>query len=130
MPPEYAQLLMKLVKYGVVGGFGVALDFSLTYLAKEKLRLNPYVANAIGFSVATCINFFLNRIWTFRSHDPAILGQFGYFALAAIIGLGLNTLLLRWLYQRWKVPFYVAKLISTGVVVIWNFVINAFYTFA
>ncbi|SMB82398.1 GtrA family protein [Hymenobacter roseosalivarius DSM 11622] len=130
MPPEYAQLLMKLVKYGVVGGFGVAVDFSLTYLAKEKLRLNPYVANAIGFSVATCINFFLNRIWTFRSHDPAILGQFGYFALAAIIGLGLNTLLLRWLYQRWKVPFYVAKLISTGVVVIWNFVINAFYTFA
>lgn len=130
MPPEYAQLLMKLVKYGVVGGFGVAVDFSLTYLAKEKLRLNPYVANAIGFSVATCINFFLNRIWTFRSHDPAILGQFGYFALAAIIGLGLNTLLLRWLYQRWKVSFYVAKLISTGVVVIWNFVINAFYTFA
>ena len=130
MPPEYAQLLVKLIRYGVVGVFGVGVDFSLTYFAKEKLKINPYVANAIGFSVATCINFFLNRIWTFRSHDPAIWNQFGFFALAAVIGLGLNTLLLRWLHQRWKMPFYVAKLLSTAVVVIWNFVINAFYTFA
>jgi putative flippase GtrA len=130
MPLEYTQLLLKLVKYGVVGGFGVVVDFGLTYLIKEKLKANPYMANAIGFSVATCINFFLNRMWTFQSHDPAILSQFGYFALAAILGLGLNTLLLRWLYQRWKVPFYRAKLISTGVVVIWNFMINAFITFA
>jgi putative flippase GtrA len=130
MPPEYTQLLLKLVKYGLVGGFGVVVDFGLTYLGKEKLKLNPYVANAIGFSMATCINFLLNRLWTFESHDPAIWSQFGYFALAAIIGLGLNTLLLRWLYQRWKIPFYIAKLISTGVVVIWNFAINAFFTFA
>lgn len=130
MLPEYTQLLLKLIKYGAVGVCGVGVDFGLTYVAKEKLKLNPYVANAIGFSVATGTNFFLNRMWTFRSQDPAIWSQFSFFALAAVIGLGLNTLLLRWLHQRWKVPFYVAKLASTAVVVIWNFVINAFYTFA
>ena len=38
-------------------------------MLNEKLRLNKYVANAVGFSVAGVSNFFLNYAWTFSRKD-------------------------------------------------------------
>lgn len=50
----------------------MAVDFGITFLGKEKLRLNKYVANSLGFISAASTNYVLNRLWTFHSRDPQV----------------------------------------------------------
>ena len=96
---------------------------------KERLKFNAYAANSIGFTGAVISNFVLNRIWTFENHDPHIATQFGKFALIAAVGLAMNNGIIYLLTERFKMNFYVAKLVATGVVMIWNFWANITFTF-
>jgi putative flippase GtrA len=119
----------KFLKFAVVGTSGVLVDFSITYLAKEKLGIQKYVANAMGFSVAATTNFFLNRIWTFQSNDPQVVQQWVKFFVIAVIGLGLNTIMIWYAHQRKGHNFYLAKAVAIVLVMIWNFIANFLYTF-
>jgi putative flippase GtrA len=112
-----------------VGASGVLVDFAITYLAKEKLGIQKYVANALGFCCAATTNFFLNRNWTFENDDPRVTVQFIKFFLIATIGLGLNTVMIWFAHQRKGHNFYLAKAIAIALVMFWNFIANFLYTF-
>lgn len=66
------ELIFKFIKFGVVGFSGVAIDFGFTYLFKEKLKVQKFAANALGFMIAASSNYFFNRIWTFKSDNPEV----------------------------------------------------------
>lgn len=129
MTESINNLFFKFVKFGVVGFVGLLLDFGITYLGKEKLRWNKYVANSLGFTVASINNYYLNRIWTFHSLDPEIGWQFSKFLVVALVGLLLNNFIIYVLADRTKLNFYVAKFIAIILVFFWNFSINYLYTF-
>ena len=114
-------LIERFLKFCLVGGSGVVVDFGVTYLAKEFLKLNKYVANSLGFICAATSNYILNRTWTFGSSDPDIAMQYLQFFGFSLIGLAINNLVIYLLHGRVKWNFYVVKLIATGVVTFWNF---------
>jgi putative flippase GtrA len=122
-------LLKKFVKFGIVGASGVVVDFGITGLLRDGLLIHQYVANSIGFLCAVVSNYMLNRRWTFRSKDPAVAAQFTKFLSVAIVGLALNNGFIYLLHDKGGLPFYGAKLLATGVVMIWNFVANTKFTF-
>ncbi|MDE7005902.1 MAG: GtrA family protein [Alistipes sp.] len=122
-------MIQQLIKFCVVGGSGVFVDFGVTYLCKEWLRMNKYVANSLGFLCAATTNYALNRVWTFQNNDPDIAGQYLRFLGIALIGLGINTLTIWLLHRLLRMNFYAAKLIATGVVTFWNFFMNYFFNF-
>lgn len=124
------ELLLKFIKFGIVGASGVVVDFGITWLLKEKARLNKYVSNSTGFACAVVSNYVLNRIWTFHSADPEVGIQFAKFALVALIGLLMNNGIIYLLTERYKAKFYPAKLVATGVVMLWNFGANLLFTFS
>lgn len=124
-----ADTAYKFLKFGVVGFSGVFVDFGLTYLCKEKLKIQKYIANAIGFTSAATSNYYLNRIWTFHSHNPEIALEYGRFLGIALIGLLINTLVIYLLVSKTKTNFYLAKLVAIVIVTIWNFFVNLNYTF-
>ncbi len=122
--------IVKFLKFGLVGGSGVLVDFFFTWLFKEKFNVQKYVANAIGFTLAASTNWVLNRIWTFHSQNPEMLNEYSRFLLISMVGLGINSLVLWILTDKFKINFYVAKLGAIGVTTIWNFFANYLYTFA
>ena len=122
--------LLKFVKFSLVGFSGVFVDFGITFFFKEIVKIQKYVANAVGFSMAATTNYFLNRIWTFHSQNPNIMLEFTRFFIIALIGLMINLLIIWALSGKFKVNFYLSKLAATIVVTLWNFPINAYYTFA
>jgi len=121
---------LKFVKFSLVGFSGVFVDFGITFLAKENFRIQKYVANAMGFTMAASSNYMLNRIWTFHSTNPNVMLEFSRFFVIALIGLGINMLIIWAMNGKFKVNFYVSKLFATLLVTLWNFLINAYYTFA
>jgi putative flippase GtrA len=121
--------LLKLLKFGAVGMSGTLVDFGVTYLFREKIKINEYAANTLGFFSAASSNFILNRIWTFQSSDPEVTFQYFRFLLIATVGVLFSNAIIYLLHGRFKWNFYLAKLISIGVVLFWNFFTNYFFTF-
>lgn len=122
-------LLLKFIKFGIVGMSGMIVDFGFTWIFKEKLKVNKYIANSIGFVTAATSNYILNRVWTFKSHENNIPLEFFSFFAVSVIGLLINNLIIYLLTEKMHVKFYTAKLIAIGVVVIWNFFANYLVTF-
>jgi putative flippase GtrA len=122
--------LLKFIKFSLVGFSGVFVDFGTTAFCKEILKIQKYVANTFGFVLAASTNYILNRVWTFHSNNPNIMLEFTRFFMISLIGLGINLLIIWIMSGKFKVNFYISKLVATLVVVLWNFLINAYYTFA
>ena len=122
--------MLKFLKFCVVGVSGTAIDFGLTWLCKEIFKIPKFLANAIGFVVAATNNYILNRIWTWGSTSDQVGVEYVKFFTVSLIGLGLNTLILYIFNEKIKLNFYVSKIIATGVVMLWNFFANNFFTFA
>lgn len=113
----------------MVGLSGMVLDFTTTWLCKEKLRMNKYLANTLGFSLAAFNNFLLNYKWTFESSDDNIQVDFIKFLLFAIAGLILSNLLIFFFYEKLHLKFYPAKALAIVCVFAWNFTTNYFFNF-
>lgn len=124
------ELIDKFIRFCVVGFSGVFVDFGTTYVAKERVQIQKYISNAIGFTVAASTNYIFNRIWTFHSQNPDIATEYLKFIFFSLIGLGINTLVLWFLVSKGKWNFYFSKLFAIGAVTIWNFVVNYLYTFS
>jgi putative flippase GtrA len=120
----------KFLKFAAVGLSGMIIDFGLTWFFKEIVKIPKYVANAIGFIAAATSNYFLNRFYTFESHNPEIAFEYFKFFSVSLVGLGINTLILWLLVTKFKLGFYLSKLFAIMVVIIWNFLVNLAFTFA
>jgi putative flippase GtrA len=126
---ETEALFYKFLKFGAVGLSGMVVDFGITFLFKEKFKFNKYASNSCGFLAAASSNFILNRLWTFQSDDPAVAFQYMKFLSLSIVGVLLSNLIIYLLHGRLTFNFYVAKLISIGIVLFWNFFASYFFTF-
>jgi len=124
------EVLLKFIKFCAVGGSGLIIDFGLTYMCKEKIRINRYLANTIGFITAATSNYILNRIWTFESLNRNIVNEYISFIIVSIIGLLINTGTLWILHGKMKYNFYLSKIGAVGVAIFWNFFANYQYTFS
>jgi putative flippase GtrA len=105
------------------------LDFGLTFLLKEKAKVNRYISNSIGFLSAATLNYTLNRYWTFESQNAAISREFLLFMLFASIGLVINTIFLYLFERKLGYHFYVSKFLAILVTTTWNFTTNYFFNF-
>lgn len=122
-------LISKFIRFGLVGLSGMGVDFGITWILREKVKLNQYISNTIGFICAVVSNFTLNKYWTFGEKSDFLLREFLSFAVISLLGLGINTAILFVLVKKVKCPFYVSKLFATAVVMIWNFSANYLLTF-
>jgi putative flippase GtrA len=121
--------ICKFLKFCIVGFSGMIIDFGTTWVLKEKIKVNKYIANSSGFILATSSNYLLNRFWTFHSGNPRIATEYVSFILISLVGLAINNLIIFLLNDKMKINFYLSKLFAVGVVTIWNFFMNYMITF-
>jgi putative flippase GtrA len=121
---------ISLVKFGITGSSGLLIDFSLTWIFKDELHVNKFLANAIGFSAAVISNYFINRFWTFSERERVGVGrQLTSFVLVSLIGLLLNSGFIYILNELFLLNFYLSKAIAVILVFFWNFTANYFFVF-
>ncbi|HHU40881.1 MAG TPA: GtrA family protein [Fermentimonas caenicola] len=122
-------MIIKFLKFGIVGLSGTAIDFLFTWICKEKLKWNKFISNSIGFSIAATSNYILNRIWTFESNNPEVSREYLSFFFISSIGLALNNLFVFLFNEKLKFNFYLSKAFAITLVAIWNFIPNYLFTF-
>ena len=121
-------MIFKFLKFIIVGFSGLVVDFSITILLKEKLKVHRYISSSTGFILAASSNYMFNRLWTFQSNNPKIFEEYGTFLLISVIGLFINNLFL-YLFEK-KLRFYFAKFLAIMVTSLWNFSANYWLNFS
>tara|TARA_Y100000589_G_scaffold229932_1_gene217340 strand:- start:132 stop:518 length:387 start_codon:yes stop_codon:yes gene_type:complete len=122
------EAFLTFVKFSCTGLIGVILNFSLTFLMKEKFSVNRYVSNSVSLFCALALNYFLNRVWTFQSNND-IFYEVLIFVGVIFIGLMMNHLLVYFFHQRKKVNFYFSKVLAVIIIFTWNLIMHSQYTF-
>ena len=120
-------MIFKFLKFIFVGFSGMFVDFSITYLLKEKLSVHRYLSNSAGFTVAASSNYLFNRYWTFQSNNPKVFVEFGTFFIISLVGLAINNFFL-YLFEK-KLNFYLAKFFAVMITSLWNFSANYYLNF-
>ena len=124
--------IKQFFSYFCVGGISAFVEWTLFFLLEYFLNLQYLLAVFISFLFSTTVNYFLGRTFTFKSSSyekkkvKEFLFVFGVSALGLLFNfilmyifvdiLGMNTNLLK----------TVAKICSTGIVFLWNFLSRKF----
>jgi putative flippase GtrA len=120
-------MIFKFLKFVIVGFSGLIVDFSITILLKEKLKIHRYISNSAGFTIAASSNYLFNRLWTFESNNPKILSEYSTFIIISLVGLIINNLFL-YVFEK-RLRFYFAKFLAIMVTSLWNFSANYLLNF-
>ncbi|MBF0254221.1 MAG: GtrA family protein [Candidatus Omnitrophica bacterium] len=116
------------VKYCLVGVSGTLIDVGTLYALVEYAGWPVLTATSASFLFSVINNFFWNKVWTFRNRSTNIRKLFIKFFLVALGGLALTNLCM-WTLVSAGLWYIWAKLITSAVVLSWNFLVNKYWTF-
>ena len=112
-----------------VGAVSTLLQYLLLVVCVEWFGLNAALGSCIGFVVSACLNYGLNYHFTFRSDNPHRVAV-SRFAAVATMGLAINGGLMALLAHYTRLPYIVCQVFTTLIVLVWNFLCNALWSFA
>jgi len=122
------QLFQQFVRFAGVGFMSAIGHYGLLIALVQIAKMDAVLASAAGALLGACINYSLNYRFTFRStkqHRESIIK----FTLVAVVGLLLNTLFM-WLgVDLLGAHYLLSQIVTTGLVMIWSFFANRFWTF-
>ncbi len=128
----------RFMRFAVVGSIGTIVDFGVLFVLKEIIGLPLIAANSLSYLAGVGNNFTLNRHWTYADVPKKALGrQFLQFLIVSTAGLLINNLIVGMmsapLGELLSLPdtgYLAAKILATGIVVFWNFIVNRMWTFS
>jgi putative flippase GtrA len=141
----------RFLRFAFVGVIGFIVDFGSFNIMTKFLGIHSVIASMISFSLALISNFVWNRYWTYPdSRSKKLANQVAQFGFINLIGLGIRTPLFAWLgpktvqvFSRLSLPANIPAFMTStflgnnialafvvGVVMLWNFFANRFYTYS
>ncbi len=117
------KLILQMVKFGAVGFLCFLIDYGIMLLLTELAGVNYLISCCISFSVSVIVNYLLSMHFVFAAKaNMKKRTQFVIFVILSVIGLGLNQLFM-WLFvDLVHIPYQIAKLAVTAIVMLFNFV--------
>lgn len=91
---RHAHNWLQLIRFGLVGASGYAVNLGIFALAVHLLSVDYRVAAVAAFLVSVASNFWWNRRWTFAAHDGHAGFQAARFLLVSVAAFLLSYLLL------------------------------------
>ena len=112
----------EFLKYVIGGGSAYTIDFLLLIILTEVFGVPVLVSAAVSFLIGLIIIYLLSIKWIFQNRiRKNTYQEFFIFSFIGIIGLFINETLI-WVSLLTETLHYtIAKIISAGLVFIWNF---------
>ena len=121
---------IELPKYLVAGSLAFLGDFAVFLFLTEFLLVHYLISNAAGFCVGLTISYLLCVNWVFSHRTYMKLRvEFPVFAAISLIMLLFGELLLLVLVEYAMLSNVIAKVVMTGMVFIFNFILKKLILF-
>jgi dolichol-phosphate mannosyltransferase len=118
----------RMYLFAMVGVSGVLLNL-LIYAVFVHAHMAVWVAGFSSGTLAMISNFILNDRLTWQdSRQGQWINRFLKYVLTSLIGIGINTIILSVLHYGFHMHYLVANLIGICFAMIWNFIVNNFWT--
>jgi putative flippase GtrA len=118
-----------VIKYFVFAGVATVVDLSILFILTEFFSVYYILSAGIAYSAGMLTNFTLNKFLTFENNDTQYAKQFSKFFIIALIGLGLNQLIIYLLVENFEIWYMFARVISLFIVFSWSYLGNKHFTF-
>lgn len=118
------------IKYCIVGLSGTAIDVISLFVLVEIFYFNVIIGSICSFIIAATNNFLLNKVWTFRNKSNNFRKLFIKFLLVSVFGFILTVISMYIFVNIIRIWYILAKLITSAVVLVWNFLGNKLWTFS
>ncbi len=116
------KLLNQILKFGLVGGTAFVIDYVLLYFCTEFLHIHYLISSIISFTVSVIFNYILSIKWIFDVKKKQDVKDFIIFIILSVIGLGINSLIMYVMVEKFGVYYMLSKIVSTAVVMVYNFI--------
>ncbi len=146
------KLFDQIIKFGVVGVLSCIIDFAVLWVLNNIFGVYYLIATFFGFMISLIFNYIASMAFVFqRKENVDRRKEFIVFMVLSLIGLGLNQLIMYvivdLMYAHWKwvqvfIGFFYdnigflramtagreelcvmgAKVVATGIVMVYNFV--------
>jgi len=134
--------LIQIIKFGLIGVLNTVVDFAILNLLMWTFKMysGPWIIvfNVASFSLAVVNSYIWNRFWTFKMKSRQdVPEEFVKFISVSLIGVVINSGIVYSITafidpvsglssELWA---NVAKVLATGVAMVWNFVGYKFWAF-
>ena len=118
----------EFTRFLLVGGASTAIHYLILVGLFHGFGVNALLASGFGFSISAIFNYLMSRAFTFRSKRGHAQGVPRFIA-TALMGLGLNSMILWWVSAVLGWYYLFGQIIATVVTLAWNFLINKYWTF-
>ena len=116
------KLLNQILKFGLVGGTAFVIDYVLLCFCTEFLHMHYLISSIISFTVSVIFNYILSIKWIFDVKKKQDVKDFVIFIILSVIGLGINSLIMYVMVEKFGVYYMLSKIVSTAVVMVYNFI--------
>ena len=118
----------KFVKFGLVGVLNTLINW-IIFALLNFIGVYYIVANVIAYVIATANSYIWNSKWVFKYNVKNKKETTAKFVILNLIGLGLNTGILYLLVDMVGFNKLIALVITTGIVMIINYIVNKLWVF-
>lgn len=126
--PKTKNSFLTFLHYAAVGGLGTAVHYVVLYVLVEAFLVSPVGASAAGALCGAGVNYLLNRHLTFKSEVSHRKAAPRFFLVAGLAAL-VNTFLMWVLVRQWGLPYMLAQLLVTAMLMVMTYLLNKRWTF-
>jgi len=118
-------------KLALIGLSGVLVNSGLLWLLTANTALPFYLCSFIAIESSIIFNFLLNDIWTWADsrRGRKLARLLKYNLSTAFSSIFINIIVLLFLKEWIGIPFMLANLVGIGCGMLFNFIINHFWTY-
>lgn len=126
--PEKEELLVQIVNFLIIGGIATIIDWLLYYVLYNYVKLSPLLANIISYTISTLYSYVVSVKFVFNvNKGNSKKKNFIIFVTLSVIGLLLSEGLIYLMVNVFNLHKMLAKIISTAIVMFFNFVSKKYF---
>lgn len=126
----------QLRRFALVGGLNTIVDFGLLFVFKS-FGIPIGISNVFSTTIAFVVSFFANKKYTFQSSGTHIVREMLLFVIVTLFGLWVLQTIVIQLTLPWlslltgdsNLGLFAAKILATGVSMVWNYILYATVVF-
>ncbi len=127
---KHEKLALQFFKYLLVGGTAFLFDFGTLFTLTEYAHIHYLTSAAIAFIIGLNINYILAKYFVFTGSKIAnIHKEYWLIVFVSLTGLALNQSLIWFFTEKLAVYYLFSKMISTCIILIYNFWVRKKFIF-
>lgn len=108
--------------YVVVGGIATIVEWAAFWAFNHYMHY--FLATTLAFALSTLANWWAGRLLLFKTGHKKLSKELTQIYITSILGLLFNFVIMWVAIEHLGIPEMASKMIATGIVFFWNFLVR------